>query len=60
VWYIDLIKSEILLIINDKSGEVLKDFMTEVVRHSSVIMYDTNTVTVTRTVKYRKAGVLYN
>jgi CheY-like chemotaxis protein len=65
-WYIDLPESEILMsywrdvlmLINDQSGEELKDPIPEVSQHSSVVIYDTNTAVVTKTGKRRKAGVL--
>ena len=65
-WYIDLPESEILMsywrdvlmLVNDQSREELKDPIPEVSQHSSVVMYDTNTATVTKSCKHRKAGVL--
>jgi len=65
-WYIDLPESEILMsywrdvlmLINDQSGEELKDPIYEVAQQSGVVMYDTNTAVVTKSGKRRKAGVL--
>jgi CheY-like chemotaxis protein len=65
-WFIDLPEAEILMrywrdvlmLINDQSGEELKDPVIEVARHSSVVMYDTNTAIVTISGKRRKVGIL--
>jgi two-component system, response regulator PdtaR len=65
-WYIDLPAHEILMsywrdvlmLINDQSGEQLKDPITEVVQQNGVVMYDSNTAVVTKSGKRRKAGIL--
>jgi CheY-like chemotaxis protein len=65
-WFIDLPESEILMsywrdvlmLINDQSGEELKDPIYEVAQQSGVVMYETNTAVVTKSGKRRKAGVL--
>jgi CheY-like chemotaxis protein len=65
-WFIDLPESEILshywrdvlMLINDNSGEELKDPINEVARQSAMVMYDANTAVVTKSGKRRKAGVL--
>jgi CheY-like chemotaxis protein len=65
-WFMDLPASEILMsywrdvlmLINDQSGEELKDPIDEFAQQSAVVMYDTNTAVVTKTGKRRKAGVL--
>jgi CheY-like chemotaxis protein len=65
-WFIDLPESEILMsywrevlmLINDQSGEELKDPIYEVAQQSAVVMYDSNTAVVTKSGKRRKAGVL--
>lgn len=65
-WFIDLPESEILMsywrdvlmLINDQSGEELKDPIFEVAQHSGVVIFDTNTAVVTKSGKRRKAGVL--
>jgi CheY-like chemotaxis protein len=65
-WFIDLPESEILMsywrdvlmLINDQSGEELKDPINEVAQQSAVVMYNTNTAVVTKSGRRRKAGVL--
>jgi PAS domain S-box-containing protein len=65
-WFIDLPESEILMsywrdvlmLINDQSGEQLKDLITEVAQQSGVVIYDSNTAVVTKSGKRRKVGVL--
>jgi CheY-like chemotaxis protein len=65
-WYIDLPESEILMhywrevmmLINDQSGEELKDPIDEVVQQKTVVMYNVNTAIVTKNGKRRKASVL--
>lgn len=65
-WFIDLPESEILMsywrdvlmLINDQSGEQLKDPIAEVAQQSGVVIYDTNTAIVTKSGKRRKVGVL--
>jgi CheY-like chemotaxis protein len=64
-WFIDLPEPEIrmkywrdvLMFINDQTGEELKDPVSEVVRQMSVVRYDSNTAIVTTTGKRRKAGI---
>jgi len=65
-WFIDLPESEImmsywrdvLMLINDQTGEQLKDPIPEVAQQSAVVIYDTNTAVVTKSGKRRKVGVL--
>ena len=49
---------DVLMLINDQSGEQLKDPIAEVAQQSGVVMYDTNTAIVTKSGKRRKVGVL--
>ncbi|MEI7857408.1 MAG: hypothetical protein WCH85_07895 [Methanomicrobiales archaeon] len=46
------------MLINDQSGEQLKDPITEVAQQSGVVIFDTNTAIVTKSGKRRKVGVL--
>jgi len=65
-WFIDLPESEILtsywrdvlMLINDQTGDELKDPVNDVARHSSVVIHDTNTAIVTKSGKRRKVSVL--
>jgi two-component system, response regulator PdtaR len=65
VWFIDLQKEQILMkywrdvlmLINDQTGEELEDPVTEVVRQMAVVRYDSNSAVVTTTGKRRKAGI---
>jgi CheY-like chemotaxis protein len=64
-WFIDLPEPEIrmkywrdvLMLINDQTGEELVDPVPEAVQQTSVVRYDTNAAVVTTTGKYRKAGI---
>jgi CheY-like chemotaxis protein len=64
-WYIDLPAEEILMkhwrevvmLINDKTGEQLKDPVAEATSHQNGVIYDTNTALVTTTSKRRKVRV---
>jgi CheY-like chemotaxis protein len=64
-WFIDLSESEIimkywrdvLMFLNDQTGEELKDPVNEVVQQSAVVRYDSNTAVVNTTGKRRKAGI---
>ena len=64
-WFIGLSESEIimkywrdvLMFLNDQTGEELKDPVNEVVQQSAVVRYDSNTAVVTTTCKRRKAGI---
>ena len=64
-WFIDLPEAEILMkhwrdvlmFLNDQSGEELKDPVIEVVKQMGVIRYDSNTAVVTTTCKRRKSGI---
>lgn len=64
-WYIDLPAEKILMkhwrevvmLINDKTGEQLKDPVAEATSHQNGVIYDTNTALVTTTSKRRKVRV---
>jgi len=65
-WFIDLPEQEILMsywrdvlmLIDDMTGEQLKDPVNDVARHGAVVIHDTNTAIVTKSGKRRKVGVL--
>ena len=64
-WFIDLPAEkivmkhwrEVMMLINDKSGEPLKDPVAEAVSHQNGVIYDANTALVTTTSKRRKVSV---
>jgi two-component system, response regulator PdtaR len=65
-WFIDLPEKEILMnywrdvlmLIDDLTGEELKDPIHDMARHGAVVIHDTNTAIVTKSGKRRKVGVL--
>jgi two-component system, response regulator PdtaR len=64
-WFIDIPEPEIrmkywrdiLMLINDQTGEELVDPVHEAVQQTSVVRYDSNAAVVTTTGKRRKAGI---
>ena len=64
-WFVDIPENEalmrhwrdVLMLINDQTGEELKDPVAEVARQMAGVIYDTNTALVTTTSKRRKVGV---
>lgn len=64
-WFVDIPEKEalmrywrdVLMLINDQTGEELKDPVTEAARQMAGIVYDSNTAMVTTTSKRRKVSV---
>ncbi|PKL68378.1 MAG: hypothetical protein CVV30_10720 [Methanomicrobiales archaeon HGW-Methanomicrobiales-1] len=65
-WFIDLPGPEILMsywrdvlmLIDDLTGEELKDPINDVAKHGAVVIHDTNTAIVTKSGKRRKISIL--